>query len=92
MRERGGRGDASTDGVLAPLRRWKRRLCGSDGGRLKQVSFTCPAELRSRNLIRSHETGDTQMVETYHDRLCEVVQSLLSAPERLELDRKPLLP
>jgi serine/threonine protein kinase/tetratricopeptide (TPR) repeat protein len=50
----------------------------------------CIHELQSQHLIRTRESAGDRLLEVYHDRLREMVSSLLSAEERLELDQRIL--
>ncbi|MET0385932.1 MAG: protein kinase [Polyangiales bacterium] len=47
-------------------------------------------ELQGLHLIRTRNSGQDRLLEVYHDRLREVVQSLLAPAERLDLDRRLL--
>jgi eukaryotic-like serine/threonine-protein kinase len=50
----------------------------------------CIHELQSLNLIRTRDSAGDRLLEVYHDRLREVVQSLLPEDERIELNRRLL--
>ncbi|HTU58715.1 MAG TPA: hypothetical protein VMF89_09780, partial [Polyangiales bacterium] len=47
----------------------------------------CLHELHSLSLIRTRESTRDRLLEVYHDRLREVVQSMLSEEERAGIDR-----